>query len=76
MSDRVRIIKHEVVPSRGRFEVKIPGQPSQFFYWDDLPSRRLSLRMLDRATAMDRARSVARDAEERLLQARSVPARQ
>ena len=65
MSDRVRVIQHGVVPGRGRFEVKIPGQPSRFFYFDDLPSRRLSLRTLDRATAMDRARSVARDAEER-----------
>jgi hypothetical protein len=53
----VRIIKHEAVPACGSFEVKIPGQPSQYFYWDDLPSRRLNPNTLDRETAMDRART-------------------
>src|SRR3954470_12884933 len=61
---RIRIIKHEVVPGCGSFEVRFAGRPSQYFYWDDLPSRRLSPDMLDRATAMDRARTVARAAQE------------
>ena len=42
MTDRIRIIKHEAIPGYGSFEVKIEGQPSKYFYWDDLPSRRLS----------------------------------
>jgi hypothetical protein len=64
VTDRVRIIKHEAVPGAGSFEVRIPGKPSQYFYWDDLSSRRLNPDMLDRATAMDRARAAARAAEE------------
>ena len=66
MTDRIRIIKHEAVLGCGSFEVKIPGKSSQHFYWDDLSSRRLSPDMLDRATAMDRARAAARAAESRL----------
>ena len=40
---RIRIIKHEAVPPRGgSFEVKFfDGRDLKFFYWDDLPSRRL-----------------------------------
>jgi hypothetical protein len=57
MTNRVRIIPHEAVPGCGSFEVRIPGKLSQYFYWDDLSSRRLTPDMLDRATAMDRARA-------------------
>jgi hypothetical protein len=63
VTDRIRIIKHEAVPGSGSFKVKIPGKPSQYFYWDDFSSRRLSPDMLDRATAMDRARAAAGAAE-------------
>jgi hypothetical protein len=42
MTDRIRIIKHEAVPQCGSFEVRFPDdRPSQYFYFDDLPSRRL-----------------------------------
>jgi hypothetical protein len=38
----VRLIKREAVPNCGSFEVRFPdGRPSKYFYWDDLPSRRL-----------------------------------
>ena len=38
----VRLIKHEAVPKCGCFEVRFSdGRPSTYFYWDDLPSRRL-----------------------------------
>ena len=63
MPDRIRIIKHEAVPACGSFEVQIPGKPSQFFYWDDLPSRRLNPATLDRASALEKAKAVARAAE-------------
>jgi hypothetical protein len=59
----VRIIKHEVVPQCGSFEVRYPdGRASQYFYWDDLPSRRLNPATLDRETALERARAAARAA--------------
>jgi hypothetical protein len=32
------------------------GRPSQFFYFDDLPSRRLILATLDRETALEKAK--------------------
>jgi len=39
---RIRIIKYEAVHLSGRFEVRFPdGRPSQYFYWDDIPGRRL-----------------------------------
>jgi len=38
----IRIIKHEAVPKCGSFEVRFSdGRPSQYFYWEDLPGRRL-----------------------------------
>jgi hypothetical protein len=38
----VRLIKHEVVPKCGSFEVRFSdGRPSKYFYWDDVPGRRL-----------------------------------
>ena len=63
MADRIRIIKHEAVPDCGSFEVRFPDdRPSQYFYWDDLPSRRLRLET-DRETALEQAKAVARAAE-------------
>ena len=59
----VRIIKHEAIPDCGSFEVRFAdGRPSQFFYWDDLPSRRLNPATLDRETALEQAKAVARAA--------------
>ena len=64
MTDRIRIIKHEAVPDCGSFEVRFPDdRPSQFFYWDDLPSRRLNPETLDRETALEQAKAAARAAE-------------
>ena len=66
MSDRIRIIKHEAVPGCGSFEVRFPdGRASQFFYWDDIPARRLRPEMLDRETALETAKAVARAARDR-----------
>jgi hypothetical protein len=51
----VRILKHEAVLGCGSFEVRFPDdRPSQLFYWDDLPSRRLRPDLLDRETAWSR----------------------
>jgi hypothetical protein len=61
---RVRIIKHEAVPDCGSFEVRFAdGRESIYFYWDDLPGRRLNPETLDRETAMEQAKAVARAAE-------------
>jgi hypothetical protein len=65
MSDRIRIIKHEAVPGCGSFEVRFPDdRPSQYFYWDDLPSRRLRPETLDRETALKKAAEFARAAQD------------
>jgi len=35
---RIRIIRHEVVPQSGSFEVRFTdGRPSRYFYFDDVP---------------------------------------
>jgi hypothetical protein len=66
MSDRIRIIKHEPVPGCGSFEVQFPdGRESLFFYWDNIPARRLRRDMMDRDTAMETAKAVARAARDR-----------
>jgi hypothetical protein len=59
MTDHIRIIKHEAVPKCGCFEVRFhDGQESKYFYWDDVPSRRLRP---DRLTeALERVRAFAR----------------
>jgi hypothetical protein len=61
-TSRIRIIKHEAVPGCGSFEVRFQnGRPSQYFYWDDLQSRRLP-ETLDRETALEKTKAVARAA--------------
>jgi len=66
MTARVRIIMQESVPQCGGFAVRYPdGRPSVYFYWDDLPSRRLRPETLDRETALERAKALARASETR-----------
>jgi hypothetical protein len=61
---RIRIIKHEVVPGYGSFEGRYAhGRESIYFYWDDIPARRMRPETLDRETALERAKAVARTAE-------------
>jgi hypothetical protein len=65
MPNRVRIIKHEAVPGCGSFEVRFAdGRPSRFWYWDDLPSRRLRPDMLTREQALEQAKAFARAARD------------
>jgi hypothetical protein len=56
----VRLIKHEVVAGCGSFEVRVDGRRSRFFYWDDLPSRRLRSEQMLREQAFELAKSLAR----------------
>jgi hypothetical protein len=65
----IRIKKHEAVPQCGSYEVRYDdGRPSVYFYWDDLPSRRLRPEILTGAEALERARELARSETSRLLQ--------
>jgi hypothetical protein len=60
-TNRIRIIKHEAVPGCGSFEIRFAdGRESQFFYWDDIPARRMRPETLDRETALEKAKAVAR----------------
>jgi predicted DNA-binding transcriptional regulator YafY len=60
MTDRVRIIRHEIVPLCGSYEVRIVGQPSRYFYWDSVPSRRLRPDQLTKEEALAQAQALAR----------------
>jgi hypothetical protein len=55
MTDRMTIIiKHEAMKDTGSFEVRFrDGRPSKFFYWDDVPSRRLHTDMLTSEQAQE-----------------------
>ena len=60
MTDRIRIIRHEVVPKCGSYEVRFSdGRPSKYFYWEDIPGCRLmsdnSQQALEEAKAFARA---------------------
>lgn len=59
----IRIIKHQAVPGCGSFEVYYPNGPSQYFYWDDIPARQLRPETLDRESALEQAKAVAKAAE-------------
>jgi hypothetical protein len=62
----VRLIKHEVIPNCGSFEVRFPDdKPSKYFYWDDLPSRRLRPDLVDGEQALEQAKAFARAERER-----------
>ena len=61
MTDPVRLIKHEAVPGSGSYEVRFAdGQESKFFYWDDVPGRRLRAGQLMGKQAFEQARAYAR----------------
>ena len=58
----IRIIKHEAVPRRGSFEVRFShGRPSQHFYWEDLPGRRLRSDLVASDVALEQGRGSSRD---------------
>ena len=58
----VRLIKHEAVPKCGSYEVRYPdGRPSRYFYFEDLPGRRLRPEeQLTSEQALEQAQAVAR----------------
>ena len=63
MTDRIQIIRHEAVPKCGSYEVRFPdGRPSKFFYWEDIPGRRLGPDQVDSFQALKDAKAFARAA--------------
>jgi hypothetical protein len=71
---QICLIKHEVIPKCGSFEVRFPdGAPSRYFYWDDLPSRRLRPDLVDGETALEQAKAFARVQRERLGTSKGDP---
>jgi len=64
----VRLIKHEVISDCGSFEVRFAdGRPSQCFYWEDLPGRRLRQDMLTSDVALEQAKALDRAERDRQL---------
>ena len=64
---KMRIIRHEPVLGTGSFEVSFPdGRPSKYFYWDDVPNRRLRSDMLDSDAARQDAQRLARSEQIKL----------
>ena len=58
---RTRIIRHSAVPQTGSFEVRFAdGRESRFFYWDDVPARRLRPDILTSEQALEQAKALAR----------------
>lgn len=67
----VRLIKHEAVPKCGSFEVRFPdGRPSQYFYWEDIPGRRLRPELVTSEVALEQAKAVASAERDRWLASR------
>jgi hypothetical protein len=57
----IRIIKHEAVAQTGSFEVRYSdGQPSKYFYFEDVPGRRLRSEQLTMEQALEAAKAFAR----------------
>ena len=65
--DWIHEIKHEKVKDCGSFEVWFSyGRPSRYFYFDDVPSRRLRPEQLDRQIALRQAQEFARTERNKL----------
>ena len=59
---RIRLIPHEAVPLCGSFEVRFSdGRSSRFYYWDDIPGRRLRPDLLTSKQALHDAKTFARN---------------
>jgi hypothetical protein len=56
----VRLIRRQVIPKCGSYEVRCYGRPSQYFYWDDDPGRRLDPNTLTSEQALELAQAAAR----------------
>jgi hypothetical protein len=56
-----------MIPESGSFEVRYPdGRPSDYFYFEDDPSRRVRFKVMTRVEAMKAAQGKARQAQQAL----------
>ena len=63
----IRVIKREVVPQTGSFGVRFSDRRSSvFFYWDDVPARRLSSQQMDSNRALEAAKALARSERDKI----------
>lgn len=62
----IRPTTMNVVGPRFAPSVGADGRPSRYFYWDDIPDRRLRPDLVDSATARRDAKSLARAEQDRL----------
>ena len=64
---KIRVIKHEVTTGWGSYEVRFPdGRPSKYFYFVNLPGRRLRSDQVERAVAAQEARRFTREEQNKL----------
>ena len=64
---KIRVIKHEVITDWGSYEVRFPdGRPSKYFYFENLPSRRLRPDRVEQAVAEQNAKRLAREEQDKL----------
>ena len=64
---KVRIMKHEAVPRCGSYEVRFPdGRPSKYFYFENLPGRRLRADRVEQGAAEQDAKRFAREEQDEL----------
>jgi hypothetical protein len=64
---KIKLIKHEVIPDCGSYEVRFPdGRPSKYFYFENLPSRRLRPDLVEQTIAEQQAKAFARAEQDKL----------
>ena len=64
---KIRVMKHEIVPDRGNYEVRFPdGRPSKYFYFENLSGRRLGSDRVEQAVAEQNAKRFAREEQYKL----------
>jgi hypothetical protein len=65
--EKIRLIKHEIIPDCGSYEVRFPdGRPSRYFYFENPPSRPLRPDLVEQATAEREAKEFARAEQDRM----------
>ena len=64
---KIRVIKHEVTTGWGSYEVRFPdGRPSKYFYFENLPGRRVRPDRVEQAVAEQNAERFAREERDKL----------
>jgi hypothetical protein len=64
---KIRIIKHEVIPDCGNYEVCYPdGRPSKYFYFENPLICRLRPDLVEQAIAEQDAKAFARAKQDKL----------